>query len=159
MHGGDFLAPRALRVGEGELADARARLLGDHLDAFHDTRHDPVLEAGVFAFGRLADDHQVERGIARAGEALDRPELRPEAELAPQRDVGIRRSGGAAKPPLESDAVPADRIERGARQRRAVGDQRALARDDFLPFDRRAGGLEHVTPWRRPPPGPRRRPP
>ena len=56
---GDALAPHALGVVEGVLADAGAALLGDELHALRDARQDHELEAGVEVLGVLADDDDV----------------------------------------------------------------------------------------------------
>ncbi len=63
----DLLPARARSERERELGDARAPGLGHDLDALDDSRNDAMLEPGVFAFHRLANDHEIEPRIATAG--------------------------------------------------------------------------------------------
>jgi hypothetical protein len=55
----DLLSADIFGVLEREFEDALGGFLGDELDALHDTVHDYVLDAGVFALGVLSDQHSV----------------------------------------------------------------------------------------------------
>ena len=98
------------RVLEGELRDARRRLLGDDLQALDDARDDLVLEPGVEVLGVLADDDQVDAGEAarHARQVADRPQVRVEIERLAQADVdaGEAFADRRRHRPLQRDLVP-----------------------------------------------------
>jgi len=56
----DLLLVDGLRVLEGETEDTLGSLLGDELDALHDTVNDDVLNARVFTLGVLTDENSVD---------------------------------------------------------------------------------------------------
>lgn len=60
MHGAHLPLADVLGVLEGEFEDPLRGALGDELDALHDAVNDDVLDARVFAFGVLADEHRVD---------------------------------------------------------------------------------------------------
>ncbi len=144
VHGRHLAAAGARRVLEREARDPAAGALGRHLDALDDAGNDLVLEARVLALGVLADDDQVEAGIARrmAGKVADRPDVGEEIELLPEGDVGVLEAVGGVETGLERDAVAADRRQRVGRQRRARARERGGAGVDALPRERRAGGVD-----------------
>lgn len=60
VHNADLLLVDRLRVLEGEAKDALGGLLGDELDALHNTIHHNVLNTRVFTLGVLTDQHSVD---------------------------------------------------------------------------------------------------
>lgn len=68
-----FLAVVGQGEGEGEFGDAFGFGAGDDLEGLDHAGHGLVFEAGVFAFGVLADDAQVDVGVAGlvAGDVFD----------------------------------------------------------------------------------------
>lgn len=59
MDNADLLLVDGLRVLEGEAEDTLGSVLGDKLDALHNTVDNNVLDAGVFTLGVLTDENGV----------------------------------------------------------------------------------------------------
>ena len=78
-----------LRELERELCDAPRGARGDHLDALDDAGRHLVLDPGVEVLGVLAHDDDVDAAERRLHprERPDRPQVRVEVEVLPQRDV------------------------------------------------------------------------
>ncbi len=65
MHRGDFLTAVGPGKLESKLGDSRARFLGHDLQAFHDSRHDLMLDTGVKSFGVFPHDEQIDPLVTR----------------------------------------------------------------------------------------------
>ncbi len=63
MHARHLLPPELRRIVEGELRDAIGLCRRDDLETLDDAGDRFVLEAGVFAFGLLANDDEVHVGV------------------------------------------------------------------------------------------------
>ncbi len=153
---GDLLAPALARVAEAPARDARAGLLGGHLDGGHHPGRQRGLDAAVEALGVLADDHEIHPAEAgrHAVEIAHRPHRRVEVELLaqPHVDRGEALADRRGARPLERDLVAGDRVQRLARAARP-GPARAR------PGPRGPPPTRPARPPRRGCGGPRRSPP
>jgi hypothetical protein len=129
VHDPDLLLVDRARVLEGEAEHPLGGLLGDQLDALHDTVDDDVLDAGVFTLGVLTDQHGIDIVVGSL-EARDRPA---------RTQVG-EEVEGAAKGKVQGDVSLSDRrLEMGLAMRFATGagtttyGKRALERDVVPP--------------------------
>ena len=95
--------------------------LRDDAQTLDDAGHDDVFLAGVQPLGVFADDDEIDVGVRHvdAGQGAHRPDAGVEVEFLAQPDVDraealADRRGARA---FEGDAIAADEVERGRRQR------------------------------------------
>lgn len=99
VHNTDLLLVDRLGVLEGEAEDALGGLLGDELDALHNTIHHDVLNTRVFTLSVLADQHSVDivvgglvTGDRTAGTDVGE-QIEGTAQSQVQRDVALADRG------------------------------------------------------------------
>ena len=115
VHRRHLVPPVVLGVLEGELGDARRRLLRDQLDGLHHAADDLVLDARVLALRVLADGDEVDVVVERlvALDRLARPHVGVEAEFLAERQVegAEALADGRHERALEADLVPVDGVD------------------------------------------------
>ena len=150
MEHADLLAPALARVAEGVVGDPARGALGRDLEARRHALGDLVLDARVEALGVLADDDDIDAGVARldALHRADRTHRGVEVErLAKQHiDRAEPRPDGSRAWALERDAVLADEVERGLRKQLLLARlDRGLACVRHRPAQVGARGIEHAA--------------
>src|ERR1700680_1886477 len=89
-----LLASELAGVLKGPARDARGGLLSDDLDAFYHAWNHFVLDAGVQSLGVLANDDEIDAGIARgnSGKIADGTKVAKKLELPAQLHIDAAES-------------------------------------------------------------------
>src|SRR4029078_943019 len=89
MNDGNLFSLFFARVREGEASDSGRSFFGNDFQALNHAGHDFMLDSRIQAFSVLADQDQVEPGIAArdVGQSAHRPEVGIEVERFSQSDI------------------------------------------------------------------------
>src|SRR5271169_1736434 len=144
----NFLALVLAGVFEGETRDAGGSLLGDDLDALHHPGNNFVLDAGVKAFGVLANDNQIHARVAGGDmrQVANRPEVGKEFEALAQFDVNACEpaADGRGYGTLQSDPGPLNGFAEFLGNVFVVLLKSFGAGGEAFPFKFDAGGFDHA---------------
>jgi hypothetical protein len=146
VDGGDLASPIAQRVLERVARNPLRRGAGDDLDALRRIGPHPVLDAGVQVLGVLADDDQVDVGVARldAGHAAGRAHVGIELQSQPQPHVHAAKAGAdrGRDRSLDRHPVATNAFEDALRERRPLRRDGRLAGLLHLPGEADPGRLQ-----------------
>ena len=149
VDGVNLLAVMLARILKGESGNAGGSFLGDDLQALHHAGHDFVLDAGIQSFGVLADDDQIDAGIARRnrGQIANRAKVGEQFELLAQCDIDAGEAAADRRRdrPFQADTGALDGLGQLLRNVLVIFLEGLGAGGEGLPLELDAGGFQNAN--------------